>query len=65
MLDPSMEYFPEPDDPAVAPFATAFAKLMFAHARLDERIRDLLGVIKGDPGFGEKPDNLWAANARK
>jgi hypothetical protein len=64
MLDPNMEYFPDADDPVVAPFAMAFVKLMFAHARLDERIRDLLGVITGDPDFGEKPGNLWAAKAR-
>jgi hypothetical protein len=25
---------------------------------------DLLGVITGDPDFGERPENLWAAKAR-
>jgi hypothetical protein len=56
MLDPNIEYFPDAADPAVAPFTRVFVKLMFAHASLDERIRDLLGIITGDKMLNEETE---------
>jgi hypothetical protein len=39
MLDPHHHYFPEADDPAIAPFATTFLRMMFAHAEFEARAR--------------------------
>ena len=59
MLKSDVHYFPEADDPAIAPFARAFVRMMFAHAELEARIRALQGVLKDDPTYGEK--NSWSA----
>jgi len=59
-----MRYFPEPDDPELAPFTRAFVKVMFAHAELEHRISDLLECITREPGFGEKPCNRMPAQKR-
>jgi hypothetical protein len=64
MLNPEYLYFPEADDPLVAPFATAFLRMMFAHAKLERRIRDLQGVIAADPEYGEQRKNQWGARDR-
>lgn len=64
VLDPKMVYFPDADDPALLCFCQAFARMMFAHAKLEARIRELQGVVSGDPGFGEQRKNLWSADHR-
>ena len=63
MLRPDVHYFPNSDDPAIAPFALAFIRMMFAHAELEARIRDLQNVLKDDPTFGEKI-HPWTAQKR-
>jgi hypothetical protein len=58
-------YFPDPDRPDVAPFAHAFVRTIFAHARFEHRVSELLNVITGDPSFGEDPTtNRWSAKDR-
>jgi hypothetical protein len=52
-LDPKINYLPDPDDPALQPFGRAFVRMMFAHATLEARIRELQGVVSGEPGYGE------------
>jgi hypothetical protein len=47
MLDPSHNYFPDANDPALAPFKTAFFSMMFAHAKFEECVRDLQIVVAG------------------
>ena len=37
----TMHYFPDYDDPALQPFTQAFVRLMFAHARFEQRALDL------------------------
>jgi hypothetical protein len=59
MLNLGVHYFPEADDPAIAPFARAFVRMMLAHAELEARIRTLQGVLTGDPTYGEK--HSWSA----
>lgn len=58
-LKSDVHYFPEADDPAIALFVQAFVRMMFAHAELESRIRDLQSVLKNDPTYGEK--NSWSA----
>jgi hypothetical protein len=55
-MDPGSSYFPEPED--IAPLAIAFAKMMFAHARFENEVRQLQGAITCIPDFGEKR-NQW------
>ncbi len=58
-------YFPDADDPALQPFTQAFVRMMFAHAAFERRVSDLMGVITGDLGFGERRENaLWPADER-
>jgi hypothetical protein len=59
MLKSEVHYFPEADDPAIAPFARAFVRMMFAHAELEARIRALQGVLTGDPTYGDM--HSWSA----
>jgi hypothetical protein len=62
MLKSAVHYFPEADDPAIAPFARAFVRMMFAHAELEARIRVLQDALTDDPTYGEK--NSWSARDR-
>jgi hypothetical protein len=62
MLKSAVHYFPEADDPAIAPFARAFVRMMFAHAELEARIRALQDALTDDPTYGEK--NSWSARDR-
>jgi hypothetical protein len=57
-------YFPEADEPALQPFTQAFVGIMFAHAAFERRISDLMGVITGVVGFGERPENQWKVDER-
>jgi len=57
-------YFPEADDPALQPFTQAFVGMMFAHAAFERRVSDLMGVITGIAGFGERPKSQWKADER-
>jgi hypothetical protein len=64
ILNPAHVYNPEADDPLIAPFATAFLRMMFAHAKLERRIRELQGVITGDEGYGAQRKNQWGTRDR-
>jgi hypothetical protein len=64
MLDPKMHYLPDPHAPALEPFAKAFVGMMFAHAALEARIRELQGVVTGERAYGELLKNPWPANKR-
>jgi hypothetical protein len=44
LFDPALTYFPDADDPALLHFCWAFARMMFAHARFEARIRELQGL---------------------
>ena len=57
-------YFPEADEPALQPFTQSFVQLMFAHAAFERRVSDLMGIITGVVGFGERPENQWKADQR-
>jgi hypothetical protein len=57
-------YFPEADEPALQPFTQAFVGMMFAHAAFERRVSDLMGIITGVAGFGERPKNQWRADQR-
>jgi hypothetical protein len=57
-------YFPDADEPALQPFTQAFVGMMFAHAASEHRVSDLMDVITGVAGFGERPDNQWSADQR-
>jgi hypothetical protein len=58
-------FFPEPDHPDLVPFTRAFVRMMFAHARFEQRVSELLNVITGDPDFGENPTTIrWSAKDR-
>jgi hypothetical protein len=58
MLDPHHHYFPEANDPAIAPFATAFLRMMFAHAEFEARSRELQRIA------GDEPKKPWTARER-
>jgi hypothetical protein len=57
-------YFPDADEPALQPFTQSFVRLMFAHAAFERRVSDLMGVITGVVGFGERPEAQWKADER-
>jgi hypothetical protein len=57
-------YFPDPDVPALQPFTQAFVRMMFAHAEFERGISDLMDLITGIVGFGERPSSLWQADKR-
>ena len=61
-MDAHIIYLPDPDE--IAPFAIAFARMMFAHAAFEREVRDLQAAIVGVYGFGEKRENQWNARAR-
>jgi hypothetical protein len=60
----TMHYFPEADEPALQPFTQSFVYLMFAHAAFERRVSELMGIITGVMGFGERPENQWKADER-
>jgi hypothetical protein len=47
-------YSPEPE--TVGPLATAFARMMFAHARFEREVRLLQDAIVNRRGYAEEPD---------
>jgi hypothetical protein len=52
-----------PDANEITPHAVAFAQMMFAHAAFEREVRSLVDVINPKkPGFGERPENQWAAS---
>src|SRR5712664_18468 len=57
-------YLPDADVPALQPFTHAFVRMMFAHAEFERRVSDLMNVITGIVGFGERPNSLWSADKR-
>ena len=57
-------YFPEVDDPDLQPFTQAFVGMMFAHAAFERGVSELMDVITGEDGFGERPKNQWTADQR-
>ena len=59
-----VHYFPDPDDPHLVSFTRAFVRMMFAHAKFEHRVSDLVSVIARCHGFGEKPENRWSARER-
>ena len=60
-MDPHDVAFPDPSE--IAPYAIAFARMMFAHAAFEREIRSLVDAINPKkPGFGERPENQWTAS---
>jgi hypothetical protein len=57
-------YFPNANEPALQQFTQTFVGLMFAHAAFGHRASDLMGIITGVVGFGERPENQWKADQR-
>jgi hypothetical protein len=57
-------YFPDADEPALQPFTQAFVGMMFAHAAFERRVSELMGLITGIVGFGERPENQLKAEDR-
>lgn len=57
-------FFPDADDERLQPFARAFVRLMFAHSEFEHRVSHLLGIITGEPDFGERPGNGMSAKDR-
>src|SRR5262245_29605037 len=51
-------------EPALQPFTQSFVRLMSAHAAFERRVSDLMGIITGVVGFGERPENQWKADQR-
>jgi hypothetical protein len=63
-MNMTTHYFPDADEPALQPFTQSFVHLMFAHAAFERRVSDLMGIITGVVGFGERPANQWKADQR-
>ena len=57
-----MHPFPNYDDPALQPFTQAFVRLMFAHARFEQRVLDLLAAI--NPDIKSDECDRWTARDR-
>lgn len=57
-------YLPNADEPALQPFTRAFVDMMFAHAAFEHRVSDLMEVVTGVKGFGERPENQWKMDDR-
>jgi hypothetical protein len=57
-------YLPNADEPALQPFTRAFVDMMFAHAAFEHRVSDLMEVVTGVKGFGERPENQWLMDDR-
>jgi hypothetical protein len=64
-MNMTTHYFPDADEPALQPFTQSFVHLMFAHAAFERRVSDLMGIITGVVGFGERPENQWKADQRR
>jgi hypothetical protein len=60
MLDPHHHYFPEADDPAIAPFATAFLRMMFAHAEFEARANCSPSWPEAQKGLGQRANDRSA-----
>jgi hypothetical protein len=56
--------FPDPDNPALAPFTQEFIRVLFAHVKFERRAARLADVITRREGFGEKRPAAWSARAR-
>jgi hypothetical protein len=63
-MNMTTHYFPDADEPALQPFTQSFVHLMFTHAAFERRVSDLMGIITGVVGFGERPENQWKADQR-
>jgi len=66
-LDPKMTYFPDPDEPEFIPFGLAFARMMFAHAQFEARIREVLlsvitALIKTGEVFGGLASTIYTTD---
>jgi hypothetical protein len=59
-----MHYFPDANEPALQPFTQSFVHLMFAHADFERRVSELMGIVTGVLGFGERPENQWKTDQR-
>jgi hypothetical protein len=46
------------------PLASAFMRMMMAHANFESEVRALQGVVANSPYYGEQPENLWSAKKR-
>jgi hypothetical protein len=57
-------YFPDANEPALQPFTQAFVGMMFAHAAFERRVSELMGIITGIVGFGDRPENQWRTDQR-
>ena len=57
-------YLPNADEPTLQPFTRAFVDMMFAHAAFEHRVSDLMEVVTGVKGFGERPENQWKMDDR-
>ena len=57
-------YLPHANEPALQPFTLAFVGMMFAHAAFEHRVSDLMEVITGVKGFGERSENQWKLDDR-
>ena len=57
-------YLPHANEPAIQPFTLAFVGMMFAHAAFEHRVSDLMEVITGVKGFGERSENQWKLDDR-
>jgi len=60
-MGPHHVLFSDPSE--IAPHAIAFARMMFAHAAFERKVRSLVDAINPKkPGFGERPENQWTAS---
>ena len=57
-------YLPDANEPALQPFTKTFVGMMFAHAAFEHRVSDLMEVITGVKGFGERSENQWKVDDR-
>jgi len=55
--------FPRADDIPQS-LATAFMRMMMAHAKFESELCALQGVVANDPYYGEQRENLWSAKKR-
>ena len=57
-------YLPDANEPALQPFTQTFVGMMFAHAAFEHRVSDLMEVITGVKGFGDRSENQWKVDDR-
>ena len=50
--------------PTLQPFTQALVSMMFARAAFEHRVSDLMEVITGVKGFGERSENPWKVDDR-